>query len=82
MYGREECVAVRRRSQLHRYIVPDCLMKMGYDRSLHTLLTAKRKLHTTPQPFRALRRSQLTYCDARSLRQVALPARTARCATR
>lgn len=31
---------------------------------MHTLLTAKLKLHTTPERFRALRATQLAYRDA------------------
>src|SRR5215831_15681538 len=31
---------------------------------MHTVLTAKLKLHTTPEQFRALRRTQLAYRDA------------------
>ena len=39
-------------------------MKIGYKPSLHTTLTAKLKLHTTPEQSRALRATQLAYREA------------------
>jgi putative transposase len=39
-------------------------MKMRYNHAMNTVLTAKLKLHTTPEQFRALRQTQLAYRDA------------------
>lgn len=39
-------------------------MKLWYNRSMNTTVTAKLKVHTTPEQFRALRATQLAYRDA------------------
>ena len=40
------------------------LMNIGYTGCMNCLITAKLKLLTTPQQFRALRQTQLAYRDA------------------
>src|SRR5258708_4782851 len=58
---------MRRRPQagaLRPHALLDLLMQLWYTRSLHAILTAKRKLHTTPAQFRALRQTQLASRDA------------------
>jgi putative transposase len=42
----------------------EVLMKMGNTARMRTILTAKLKLRTTPEQFRALRATQLAYRDA------------------
>jgi len=39
-------------------------MKILYIACMDVLITAKLKLHTTPEQFRALRQTQLAYRDA------------------
>jgi putative transposase len=58
---------MRRRPQageLRQHALLDLLRKLWYTRSLHTTVTAKRKVHTTPEQFRVLRQTQLAYRDA------------------
>src|SRR5258708_15794111 len=58
---------MRRRPQageLRPHALLDLLLQLWYTRSLYTTVTAKRKLHTTPEQFRALRHTQLAYRDA------------------
>jgi len=40
------------------------LVKMRYHKLMKTMLSAKLKLHTTPEQFKALRQTQLAYRDA------------------
>jgi putative transposase len=58
---------MRRRPQageLRQHALLDLLRKLWYTRSLHATLTAKRKLRTTREQFRALRQTQLASRDA------------------
>src|SRR5258708_3986665 len=58
---------MRRRPQageLRQHALLDLLRKLWYTRSMHATLTAKLKLHTTPEQFRLLRQTQLAYRDA------------------
>jgi IS605 OrfB family transposase len=48
---------------VHQKFLFDMLMKMRYTRSMKQLITAKLKLHTTPDKFAALRQTQLAYRD-------------------
>jgi putative transposase len=58
---------MRRRPQagsLRQHALLDLLRKLWYTRSLHTTVTAKRKVRTTPEQFRVLRQTQLASRDA------------------
>src|SRR5947209_3340843 len=48
----------------HQFFLLDMLMKVCENTLMETILTAKLKLHTTPQQFKALRATQLAYRDA------------------
>src|SRR6266851_4312510 len=48
----------------HQNILVDNLMKLRYTPLMKVTLTAKLKLHTTPEQFQALRATQLAYRDA------------------
>jgi putative transposase len=49
---------------LHQYLASGIPMKLWYSVCMNCTLTAKLKLLTTPQQFRALRQTQLAYRDA------------------
>src|SRR5260221_8851788 len=59
------CMRRRRRQEyLQQNTTRDLLMKLGHNRSMNTTLTAKLKVHTTPDQFHLLRQTQRAYRDA------------------
>ncbi len=66
--GGEQALPRRGRDGLgplsHQFYPLYILMKFCYTRQMNTTLSAKLKLHTTPQQFKALRQTQLAYRDA------------------
>jgi putative transposase len=48
----------------HQFSFLAFLLKMRYNKLMKTMLSAKLKLHTTPEQFKALRQTQLAYRDA------------------
>ena len=56
-------MAVRRQSNLHTFSL-DISCELCYTEPMKQIIMAKLKLHTTPEQFQALRRTQLAYRDA------------------